>query len=484
MMMSKLPTPEQWALARMGEIELAEEIERFVDFVDDDSGRSVHLPMQFVQHFRQRDDDLPIIVAVAALPIVLADGFVLAKEYGDFDAERGIYFVIPREMLGVLPRREQCDDEAVRRAMRFLYEEWLVDVATDHACKATTIAAALTIIERSLLPDRPVFFITAGRRGSGKTTLIKMLVMAVTGVLPAASAWSNNEEERRKALLSYFLSGVAYILWDNIKRGSRINCPHIEKSCTTLYYADRKLGVSEMVATAASSIHLFTGNNVGPGADLASRSLHVRIEVEQADPENREFKHPDPVGWTENNRAEILHALFVVLLGNPALSLPREAPMKTRFKLWQRLVGSAVEHAVELMDQQQKIDFSALFRTMDEEDEEEASLADVLNMMSELWSGAGRELFLAQDVCDAINNKKDSAGQPIYVLKDEDRDQLRSFFCPKLANDKSAVATTVGRKLKQHVGEPVCSGGRTLILRTEKNPSGGKSGNFYKIVSK
>jgi hypothetical protein len=392
--------------------------------------------------------------------------------------------VIPQEMLAILPRREQCDDEAVRRAMQFLSEEWLVDVATGHVGKATIIAAALTIIERSLLPDRPTFFVTAGRRGSGKTTLIVMLIMAVTGVLPAASAWSNNEEERRKALLSYFLYGVPYILWDNIKRGSRISCPHIEKSCTSAYYADRKLGVSEMIATAASSIHLFTGNNIGPAGDLASRSLNVRIEVDRADPENREFRHPDPVGWTESNRAEILQALFVILLGNPALDLPRDAPMKTRFKLWQRLVGSAVEHAAELMDQEQKIDFSALFRTMDEEDEEEASLADVLNIMSTLWSGAGRELFLAQDLCDAINNKKDSAGQPIYVLKDEDREQLRSFFCPKLADDKLAVATTVGRKLKQHVGEPVCSGGRTLILRTEKNPSGGKSGKFYRVVTK
>jgi hypothetical protein len=50
-------------------------------------------------------------------------------------------------------------------------------------------------------------------------------------------------------LLSYFLCGVPYILWDNIARGIQISCPHIEKSCTAAYYSDRKLGVSEMVAT-------------------------------------------------------------------------------------------------------------------------------------------------------------------------------------------------------------------------------------------
>ena len=114
--------------------------------------------------------------------------------------------------------------------MRFLCDEWLCDVATDYTGKCTLIAAALTVIERSLLPDRPAFFVTAGRRGGGKTTALAMLIMAVTGIWPAAAAWSTNEEERRKALLSYFLSGVSYILWDNIPRGAQISCPHIEKS--------------------------------------------------------------------------------------------------------------------------------------------------------------------------------------------------------------------------------------------------------------
>lgn len=121
-----------------------------------------------------------------------------------------------------------------------------------------------------------------------------MLIKAITGVLPAAAAWSSNEEERRKALLSYFLYGAPYILWDNIARGTEISCPHIEKSCTAAYYADR--GVSETIATAASVIHhLFTGNNIGPLGDLSSRSLDVRLEIDRYDPENREFKHPDPV---------------------------------------------------------------------------------------------------------------------------------------------------------------------------------------------
>jgi hypothetical protein len=202
-------------------------------------------------------------------------------------------------------------------------------------------------------------------------TTISMIIQAATGTGAAASPWSPNEEERRKALLSYLMSGCPYLLWDNVNRGTQISCPHIEKSCTSAYYADRKLGVSETVRTAAATVHVFTGNNVGPKGDLASRSLQVRLDVERVDPENREFRHPDPIGWTQASGAEILGALYTILLGNPALDLPRGAAMKTRFKMWYHLVGSAVEHAaqcataldpdVDHLPEQPVVDFGAMF---------------------------------------------------------------------------------------------------------------------------
>src|SRR6266536_5670756 len=167
--MTKLPPPEQWAIVKMNEYELAEEIERFIDYVDED-GRSGHLSMQFVRHFLTRDDGvLPTIVAISTLPIILADGGVLALD-NDIDEDRGIEFKIPKEVMALLPRRKDCTPAAVKKAMEYLTDDWLCDVSTDYAGKCTLVAAALTVIERSLLPDRPVFFVTAGRRGSGKTT--------------------------------------------------------------------------------------------------------------------------------------------------------------------------------------------------------------------------------------------------------------------------------------------------------------------------
>jgi hypothetical protein len=50
------------------------------------------------------------------------------------------------------------------------YAEELADVATTYVGKCVIVAVALTIMERSLLPDRPTCLFDAGRRGSGKGT--------------------------------------------------------------------------------------------------------------------------------------------------------------------------------------------------------------------------------------------------------------------------------------------------------------------------
>jgi hypothetical protein len=478
------PATEQPLLTRLDETRLAELIEQHIDYTDE-AGRSVHLAAPFVKHFHTRTDDaLPIVAAIATLPIVLPDGTLLSKR--GLDRDRGIVFRVPPALLALVPRKEDCNPVAVAEAMRFLMDEWLCDVATDYTGKCVLIAAALTIIERSVLAERPAYFVTAGRRGGGKTTALVMLLVAVTGIRPSAAAWSPNDEERRKSLLSYLMEGLAAIVWDNIPRGTQISCPHIEKSCTTAFYSDRRLGVSEMVAVSASVVHLFTGNNIGPRGDLASRSLQVRLEVDRPDPENRKFTHTDPIGWTEANRGKILRALFTLLLGNPVLKPTSTTTPQTRFKGWWRLVGSAVEHAAKehaeavaalVIDANAQcksttINFRDLFLSQEEDDEENSSLADALSALDGKWPNS--EKFQAADVARMLNDRSE------YQI-DADKERaavLREFLFSKVAPNQDVSAKSAGKALKRHVGEPVRSGIRTLILKDGQDPHT-KTTTFY-----
>jgi hypothetical protein len=307
-----------------------------------------------------------------------------------------------------------------------------------------------------LLPERPAFFITAGKRGGGKTTTIKMAIMAVMGVLAAAQAWSTSEEERRKVLLAQLNCGVGYILWDNIEKGSQISCPHIERALTTEIYMDRKLGVSETIATAASEIQIFTGNNVSPRGDLASRSLNVRLAVERPDPENRDFKHPNVLDWTEAHRADILRALYTILLGNPQLRTPPDAPSHTRFKMWWRLVGSAVEHAVELYGG--SLDFRELFIAQEETDDQDTvSLVEFLEAVSKHWPDG----FTAAEVAEVINENMDFTFRPTLV----------DFLYPDWAPN-SVSAQSVSSQLGKHLDEPVATSRGVLKLTTDRSATG------------
>ena len=62
--------------------------------------------------------------------------------------------------------------------------------------------------------------------------------------------------------MSYLIHGAAYILWDNIVKGTQISCPHIERANTAATYVDRILGITGNATVSSCAVHLFTGNNV------------------------------------------------------------------------------------------------------------------------------------------------------------------------------------------------------------------------------
>ena len=179
---TRLPPPDQHLLTVLDEIDTAMLIEKYIEFCDE-AARSVHLPSVFVAPvMKGLPDDLPVADAIATLPLVMPNGDWLAGP--GLDREHGILFKIDPGIQRLMPRPQDCDSNRVAEAMRFLTEEWFCDVSTTYAGKCILIAAALTIIERTLFPERPDFYVTAGRRGGGKTTALTMLIMAVMGARP------------------------------------------------------------------------------------------------------------------------------------------------------------------------------------------------------------------------------------------------------------------------------------------------------------
>lgn len=348
-----------------------------------------------------------------------------------------------------------------------------------------------------LLEERPAWLFTAPQRGSGKTTLIRMINMAVFGRQTAAAAWSDNPEERRKALFAYLLQGVATVVWDNIPRGAEVSCPHIERTLTIPQDSDRILGVSKVETVATTTIMDFTGNRVSFRGDMASRGLTVDLVADRPDPENRRFEHPDPIGWTLANRAKILASLYILMI-YAGKNRPVGQVAKTRFKTWWQLCGYPVELAAELTGE--KIDIASLFSRAEEGEAETTAAGDILNVLMDAFPDAvaqpnGRvddeKKFFARDVSGLIaaGEKRSDGTEPREADK-ERADRLRDAFSD--LTGKRVMRTSagaIGKLLNSRLaGRPVFVDLKdevTAIVALRGEASRTKQAIFYiEIVSK
>jgi hypothetical protein len=232
-------------------------------------------------------------------------------------------------------------------------------------------------------------------------------------------------------------------------------------------YSDRILGMSGTRTVPATAVQVFTGNNIIARADLASRSLSVRLTLDRPDPENRAYRHPDPLAWTEANRGRILSATYTILRGNPRLRCQNPQEAETRFKCWWHVVGSAVEYAAELhadwcgqrqqrlgpespAHQPTKIKFRDRFLIGEAEEEQTCSLATVLDVLRSRWPTGCK----AADVAAYAGTANEGAIEFKAALEQATGKQLSVI-----------TSTTITWRLKALADVPVLVGGRVLALR-------------------
>jgi hypothetical protein len=422
-----LPPPPEPGLVALAPINVALLIEKHLRFETQPTKSSPGYPARLqrpyidaVMSLGTGDSLMPIARAIVTAPMVAKNGTVIAGI--GLDRSTSLVYRIEPGLLSCIPKDYELTAENVRKALHFLFDDWLVDVNTDITGKLLILMRAMQKIERVLLPQRPAWFVTAGKAGSGKTTIIVMTTMAIDGRTASAAAWSENEEERRKALFAYQREGISEINWDNIQRGAQISSPAIEKSLTILENSDRVLGESRNETLSADALQTFTGNNIGPKGDMVSRSFRIIINVDRPDPQNRPFAHPDPIEWTRQHRAEILRALYTILIYG-CRNRSADLISKTRFKDWYDLCGWPVEHSASLIGVE--IDCAALIAAGESEDSETCAATTLL---SELLAIFGAKDFTAKDITALVEAGTPKPFDPPTHAEKERADKLLDAF--------------------------------------------------------
>jgi hypothetical protein len=426
------------------------------------------LPGPFIKALTEYSPSaIPVARAINTAPLVVLSGRVI--EGVGLDRYTGLVHRIDPVLRSCLPAHPPTGQE-IKEALSFLLDEWLVDVALDRVGKCVVVILALTLLERALLPERPAFFVTAGQRGGGKTTLVHMVMVAVLGRRAAAASWSDNAEGRKKALFSYLRQGVAALVWDNIARGSTISCPHIEAALTAPEISDRVLGVSRVETVAAGTVQIFTGNSIAPRGDMASRSFIVPLDVSRPDPENRSFAHPDPLSWTQANRPKVLRALYTILIGG-AVHRPQDQLAKTRFKTWWTLIGWPVEHAARRLGI--TIDCTELLRAGEITEEEAGAASRALTAIRAYW---GDNTFNTRDVVLALADVHGGTEEAV------ERAEALSDALGELVGKtlEKPTARSIGKLFQKHLtGRPVWIDDGNAVATLRK--IAGHNANQYRV---
>jgi hypothetical protein len=188
----------------------------------------------------------------------------------------------------------------------------------------------------------PLNLITANVRGAGKGLCCDAIGIVFSGRRMAATPSTNDDDEMRKRITSIALGAESLVLLDNIK--DKLGTASLDAALTSTEWKDRRLGLNEQVCAPLNATWFATGNNTRLDGDLARRTLHIRIESEHENPEERTgFRRPNLREWLLAERPRLAAAAVTVLrayfvAGRPDMRLSEWGS----FEGWSRLIRHAI----------------------------------------------------------------------------------------------------------------------------------------------
>ncbi|MBI5440417.1 MAG: hypothetical protein HY900_04310 [Deltaproteobacteria bacterium] len=317
-------------LVRLGVDELRHVAARSARFVktDRDGGETSVPPPAVIMRdvLVHPDSGFPVLERIAVCPFFDASGELIVEP--GYHAESLTYLALPRDFempeVPLTPTREQ-----VTEATAILASFVSGFPFAQRASKANWLSMALVPIIMHLFHGRsPLFAILANMPGTGKTLLINVTALAVTGQNARLMTFSRNEDEYRKKITSALIQGLNYIVLDNLV--GKIDMPSMASDITNELIADRLLGSSKILELLNFAVRVVTGNNVLFSTELARRIVLIALDAGLENPWQRDletFEHPDLVGWVRANRGAIIWALCVFVTnwlskGKPSADVP------------------------------------------------------------------------------------------------------------------------------------------------------------------
>ena len=309
--------------------------------VDDQRRERVHPPEWTVTGIAARGQWRGIrrLEAVVESPVLRADGTIMQRP--GYDEATGLVFRPSKEFPPAAEKPTRAQAVAAAKALLEVVQDF--PFASD-AHRAAWLAATLTPLARYAFHGcAPLFLIDANVRGCGKSLLTDATSQIVAGREMARMALPRDDEEFRKRITALAVAGEPLILIDNIV--GTLGSPSLDAALTATAWSDRILGQTAI----ASGLPMFstwfaTGNNIVLAADTARRTLHIRLESPEENPEERSgFHHADLLAWVHSKRPKLAVDAVTVLAGYCAAGRPNmDLKPWGSFEAWSALVRQAI----------------------------------------------------------------------------------------------------------------------------------------------
>jgi hypothetical protein len=297
----------------------------------------------------QADSPYPILKRVVSAPVFVArqDGSVDLLKKAGFDSESGIYH---QETLDGLSVPDAVTKEEMKEAVRFINEELIPDFPFhDQADRANAIGLLILPFVRHLIDGpTPLHSVQAPVPSSGKGKLIRTLLEpGLTKQQVQETVFPEREEELQKVICTGMAEAVPMLWFDNV-RGD-INSPSLEMALTGEYFSGRLLGKNLTVKEEPKMIWVMAANNPSFVADIQRRICRIRLRPPTDRPEDRpasEFKHPRQMAWVRTNRAQIVKAVYTIVLDWIQAGRPDDPDVTfASYEAWAGIIGGILKNA-------------------------------------------------------------------------------------------------------------------------------------------
>jgi putative DNA primase/helicase len=250
---------------------------------------------------------LPILFGIVNTPFLQRDGSPCERP--GYDRSSGLLFIPERGSFPSIPTQPTRED--AQGALKWLNDTLLAEFPfVEKVDRSVALSGLLTAHDRHAMSTAPLHGFSSPTAGTGKSLLVDLGSVLMSGQPAPVIAQARTEEETDKRLATALLAGDRIISLDNLDNElcSALLCQALTQEQLKI----RVLGYSRHVQVPVAATFFATGNNLVVASDLTRRTLLCQLDAGMERPELRKFK-TNVLEVAREKRGELVVAVLTIL---------------------------------------------------------------------------------------------------------------------------------------------------------------------------